>query len=143
MAVSSVNNMISLQESQLIHMLAQSPARARAEDSAENRRAWMAAGGQNLPVGMELPGTKDRGTAETVPALETWEPIDQAFSPDNINALLLAMQTQQASLDTTMLVGSSSAGPGGRTLVDYLTAPDTALDAANDDDTGEDAAVEI
>ena len=42
MALSSVNNMISLQESQLIHMLEQGPARARVEDNAENRRAWMA-----------------------------------------------------------------------------------------------------
>lgn len=136
MAVSSVNNLISLQESQLIQSLAQQSARARTETGAENRRAWMAAqgaeGGQNLPPLQELPGADDQLAAEA--AGTTFEPIDPSFSPENINALLLAMQTQQASLDTTLLLGGSAAGPGGRTLVDYLTSPDNvASDAANDD----------
>ena len=139
MALSSVNNMISLQESQLIHMLEQGPARARVEDNAENRRAWMAAGGQNLPVRTEVPGTNDRSIAQAAVAPETWEPLDPAFNPENINALLLAMQTQQASLDTTLLVGNSSTGPGGRSLIDYLTAPENALDADNDDTAALDA----
>ncbi len=57
-----------------------------------------------------------------------------ALSPDNINSLLLEMQTHQASLDTTLLLGGSAAGPGGRTLVDYLTSPDAVItDATNDD----------
>lgn len=133
MAVSSVNSMISFQESQLIHMLAQAPGRARTEDSAENRRAWLAAGGQNLPAPLEGGGMKDPAVHHALPQDTPWEPIDPAFSPEYINALLSAMQTQQASLDTTMLVGSSSAGPGGRTLVDYLIAPEAAPDAANDD----------
>ncbi len=136
MAVSSVNNLISLQESQLIQLLAQQSARARTEGNAENRKAWQAAqgaeSGQNLPGQPKAPGINDQPAADE--PLAAFEPIDPALSPDNINALLLEMQTQQASLDTTLLLGGSTAGPGGRTLVDYLTSPENiAADAANDD----------
>ncbi len=142
MTVSTVNNLISLQESQLIQMLHQQQARARTDTGAENRRAWMAGGGQNLP------GTADRAGAEdpapsaqpTLAAPSAWEPADPALSPDSINALLLALQTQQASLDTTVMLDGSTAGPGGRTLLDYLSDPDTlTTDAANDDDAAKNA----
>jgi len=133
MTISGVNNLISFQESQLIHMLQQQPSRAKTEAGAENRRAWLAAGGQNLPgaekVSSDVPDSKETSGPPTT----AWEPIDPDLSPENINALLLAMQTHQASLDTIALVGSSTSGPGGRTLVDYLTAPDTVInDAANE-----------
>lgn len=136
MAVSSVSNMISLQKSQLIQSLAQQSARTRSEGGAESRRAWLAAqgaeGGQNLPRLPQVPGINDQPGAEESVVL--FDPIDPALSPDNINALLLEMQTQQASLDTTLLLGGSAAGPGGRTLVDYLTSSDAVItDAANDD----------
>jgi len=135
MSVSSVNNLISLQESQLIQMLHGQPARTKAEAGTENRRAWMAAGGQNLPgaEGMKSPAAEGVETAPHEAEAAAMEPIDPALSPANITALLLAMETQQSSLDTTLLLSNSGTGPGGRTLVDYLTSAETLSDAANDD----------
>jgi len=135
MGVSTVNNLISLQESQLIGMLHGQSARARSDASAENRRAWMAAGGQNLPGadGAKLP---DPAPPETIgedlmrPAPEL---LDPQFSPEHIASLVLALETQQASLESTNLLSGSAAGPGGRSLVDYLTSPEIISDAANDD----------
>jgi hypothetical protein len=67
MPLSVVNGMISLQELQLIHMLAQSPARVRAEDSAASRRVRLAGGGQNLPSAVNLQGTHGLARAEASP----------------------------------------------------------------------------
>ncbi len=139
MTVSSVNTLISLQESQLIHMLQQQTTRAKTEAGAEQRRAWLASGGQDLPGAVAQPGTNDPADDSAVKvgvASTPWEPADPALNPDNINALLLSLQTQQASLDTTLLLDGSSAGPGGRSLIDYLTDPENrSVDAANDDGT--------
>ena len=137
MTVSSVNNLISFQESQLIQMLQQQAARARADAGAEHRQAWMTSGGQNLPGADATAAPADQSPTprSESAAIAAWEPSDPSLSPDNINALMLALQTQQASLDTTLLLDNSTAGPGGRTLVDYLTDPDAVTaDAANDDD---------
>lgn len=137
MTVSTVNNLISHQESQLIQILHQQQARARTDTGPESRRAWMAGGGQNLPGADDRAGPDDPApSAPQTPALPSaWEPADPALSLANINTLLLALQTQQASLDTTVMIDGSAAGPGGRNLIDYLTDPDTvAADATNDDD---------
>ncbi len=136
MSVSTVNSLISLQESQLIGMLHGQPGRAQADASAENRRAWLAAGGQNLPgtTGAKMPEA-DRAEITRAAAVQAAvEPLDPQFAPENITALVLALETQQASLDSTMLLSGSAAGPGGRSLIDYLTSPESVNDAANDDD---------
>jgi len=136
MNVSSVNSVISLQESQLIQMLHQQVARSRVDSDAEQRRAQFALAGQNLPSADNQVGvnSQSEGSARTEASSSYSQPLDPAMSPENISALLLALQTQQASLDTTLLLGGSAAGPGGKTLVDYLTSPETvANDAANDD----------
>ena len=135
MTISGANNLISFQESQLIHMLQQQPSRAQAEVSAENRRAWIAAGGQNLP-GAERVSNAAEPTADSEHPIPNtvWEPLDPDLSPENIDALLRARQTQQASLETTILLDSSTIGAGGRTLLDYLATSETVVnDAANDD----------
>jgi len=140
MSVSSVSSLISLQESQLIHLLHQQTTRARTDGSAEQRRAQFALAGQNLP-GADIqtsPKSQTETAGQSDPSASFSQPLDPAMSPDNISALLLALQTQQASLDTTMLLGTSAEGPGGRTLLDYLTSPETAAnDAANDDGAAE------
>ena len=138
MSVSSVNSLISLQESQLIHMLHQQTGRSRVDNGTEQRRAQFALAGQNLPGGDSHAGTngQSEGPARAEASHSYSQPLDPAMSPENISALLLALQTQQASLDTTLLLGGSAAGPGGKTLLDYLTSPQTvASDAANDDNT--------
>lgn len=139
MGMSTVTNLVSLQESQLIAMLHGQSTRARTDADLENRRAWMAAGGQNLPGADPAKGTDvpaPEGTTATAAQTVT-EPLDPQFSPENITALVLALETQQASLDTTLLLSGSAAGPRGRSLVDYLTSPEIVSDAANDDDATE------
>jgi hypothetical protein len=122
MHLSSVNSPLSLQESQLIQILQQQVAfraKAQAPKTEENET------GQNLPAGTNAPATDQN--------------LDPDLSPQKINALLLALQTQQASLDTTLLLSSSTAGPGGKTLADYLTSNNnvTQLSEAANDDTAE------
>src|SRR5262249_10917827 len=101
----------------------------------EQRRAQFADARQNLPDTAEAaPAEKYAGAGvQTQTAESFYEPLDPALSPENINALLLAMQTQQPSLDTRLLLNSSAASPGGKTMIDYLTDPDTVANAANDD----------
>jgi len=125
MSISSVNSPLSLQESQLVQILQQQAAfRAKTQGaSAEENEA-----GQNLPAGTNAP-------AGSVPVAAPQD-LDPDLSPQKISALLLALQTQQASLDTTLLLGGSTAGPGGETLADYLTANSNVSQlggAANDD----------
>jgi hypothetical protein len=122
MHLSSVNSPLSLQESQLIQILQQQVAfraKAQAPKTEENET------GQNLPAGTNAPATDQN--------------LDPDLSPQKINALLLALQTQQASLDTTLLLSGSTAGPGGKTLADYLTSNNnvTQLSEAANDDTAE------
>lgn len=124
MSISSINSPLSLQESQLVQILQQQAAfRAKTQGaSAEESEA-----GQNLPAGTNAPA----GGAPAAP-----QDLDPDLSPQKISALLLALQTQQASLDTTLLLGGSTAGPGGKTLADYLTANSNVSQlggAANDD----------
>ena len=123
MHLSSVNSPLSLQESQLVHILQQQAAfRAKAQgvQAAENEA------GQKLPAGTNAPATPQN--------------LDPDLSPQKISALLLALQTQQASLDTTLLLDGSATGPGGKTLADYLTSSNNVTqigEAANDDTAAE------
>ncbi len=133
MTVSGVNNLISLQESQLIHMLQQQSAKARADANAQQRQAQAASDGQNLPGADSQTGTNSQADAVTAAPVSA-ELLDPALSPEKINALLLQLQTQQASLDTTLMLGGDElAGAGGKTLLNYLTAADNDKNAANDD----------
>ena len=129
MSISSVNSPLSLQESQLVQILQQQAAfRAKTQGaSAEENEA-----GQNLPAGTNAPA----GGAPATP-----QDLDPDLSPQKISALLLALQTQQASLDTTLLLGGSTAGPGGETLADYLTANSNVsqLGGATNDDVPRDS----
>jgi len=144
MGISNVNTLISLQESQLIHMLHQRNPRADGEAASQNRRAWMeaefAARGQNMP-GAEarsapLPTLAERlREVASEAGYDMWQPSDPSLSPEKINALLSAKQAQEASLDSTLLIGDSITSPAGRTLIDYLTAPDLVMDGAANDDT--------
>ncbi len=145
MSVSSVSSLISLQESQLIQMLHQQTARAKADGSAEQRRTQFALAGQNLPgADPEITNVQPESTTQTEPQTSYTPVLDPAMSPENISALLLDLQTQQASLDTTMSLGGSAAGPGGKTLLDYLTRPEAIVnDAANDDGTTASARTEL
>ncbi|MBY0511130.1 MAG: hypothetical protein K2P94_13390 [Rhodospirillaceae bacterium] len=119
MSLSSVNSPLSLQESQLVQILQQQAAfRAKAQSAKPEENE----AGQNLPAGTNAPA---------IP-----QDLDPDLSPQKISALLLALQTQQASLDTTLLLGGSAAGPGGKILADYLTTNSNVSqlgDAANDD----------
>jgi hypothetical protein len=119
MNLSSVNSPLSLQESQLVQILQQQAAfRAKAQGAKPEETE----AGQNLPAGTNAPATPPD--------------LDPELSPQKISALLLALQTQQASLDTTLLLGGSTAGPGGKTLADYLTSNSNVTqlgEAANDD----------
>jgi hypothetical protein len=122
MHLSSVNSPLSLQESQLVQILQQQAAfRAKVQDPKTEENET----GQNLPAGTNAPATDQN--------------LDPDLSPQKINALLLALQTQQASLDTTLLLSGSTASPGGKTLADYLTSNNnvTQLGAAANDDTAE------
>jgi len=143
MGIANVNTLISLQESQLIHMLQRNP-RSEGETTPESRRAWLqaefAARGQNMP-GVQTPPARtlaDRlKEVAAEPGYDMWRPSDPALSPDNINALLAAKHAQETSLDFTLLMGESITSPAGRTLIDYLTAPDLVMDdVANDDSHG-------
>jgi len=118
-------------------MLHQQTARSKADCSAEQRRAQFALAGQNLPAtDHELTTAQAESTAQIEPPTSYSPVLDPAMSPENISALLSALQTQQASLDTTMSLGGSASGPGGKTLLDYLTSSETiANDAANNDGT--------
>ena len=104
MAISGVNNLISLQESQLIHMQQQQSAKARADANGQQKQAQAAGDGQNLPGTDSQTGTNGQADATAAIAAAA-EALDPALSPENINALLLQLQTQQASLDTTLMLG--------------------------------------
>ena len=122
MSVGSVNSPLSLQESQLLQILQQQSAmRAKAKSAGDSAETSDAKNGQNLPGGTD------------VQADAAAQNLDPNLSPEKISALLLALQTQQASLDTTLLLGGSSAGPGGKTLVDYLTANNNVANSLEDD----------
>jgi hypothetical protein len=136
MGVSSVNSLVSLQESQLTQILQLQAIKARAEANAQQKQAQAATDGQNLPGANDQAGLNDQAVAaiSQVPM----EPLDPALSPENINALLQSLDAQQASLNTTTMMSGSMAGPGGKTLVDYLADPDTmTTNAANDDTAAE------
>jgi hypothetical protein len=133
MSISGVNSMISLQESQLIQMLQQQAAKARADAGARDRQAQVAGDGQNLPGTDNTAGVPADAVVATDGVDVPPPQMDPALSPENINALLVSLQTQQASLETTLMLGGSSTGPGGKTLVDYLTNPNSIGAAANDD----------
>lgn len=122
MSIGSVNSPLSLQESQLLQILQQQSAmRAKAKGAGDPAEPGDAKSGQNLPGGTD------------VQANTAVQDLDPDLSPEKISALLLALQTQQASLDTTLLLGGSSAGPGGKTLVDYLTANNNVANSLVDD----------
>ncbi len=121
MTLYGVNNGISLQESQLIQMLQQQAARARSQTGHAHDHAQATGAGQNMPGEQSQTGSAATGGGATV---AQWQPADPALSPESINALLLQLQTQQSSLDTTLLLSNSEAGTDGKTLVDYLTDPD-------------------
>lgn len=127
MSIGSVNSPLSLQESQLLQILQQQSAmRAKAKSAGDQAETGDAKSGQNLPGGTDV-------RADTAA-----QNLDPNLSPEKISALLLALQTQQASLDTTLLLGGSSAGPGGKTLVDYLTANNNVANPLMDDGATED-----
>lgn len=137
MTLYGVNNGISLQESQLIQMLQQQAARARSQAGHAHDHAQATGAGQNMPGEQNHPGSAATGSGATV---AQWQPADPALSPENINALLLHLQTQQSSLDTTLLLSGSDAGPGGKTLVDYLTDPDDVANGPTSED-GDDVTI--
>jgi len=131
MTLYGVNNGISLQESQLIQLLQQQASRALGQSAEAQDQAKAAGTGQNMPSQAD---TTASGSA--VPVAQ-WQPTDPALNPENINALLLELQTQQSSLDTTLLLSGSEVGPGGKTLADYLTEPDAvANDASTEANAG-------
>jgi hypothetical protein len=124
MSVGSVNSPLSLQESQLLQILQQQSAfRTKAQGSAQDTDKTGTKTGQNLPGGTDVQGSDTN--------------LDPELSPDKISALLLALQTQQASLDTTLLMGGAGTGNGGNSLVDYLTSDsDTDNPFGTVDDSG-------
>ena len=133
MSIGSGKSPLSLQESQLLQILQQQSAlRAKAKGTPDSDETENTKAGQNLP-----PDGKAGGT--DVQALDNMDP---ELSPEKISALLLALQTQQASLDTTLLLGSSSAGANGKTLVDYLTANNNIAYPLMDDDVEDDGSAE-
>lgn len=118
MSIGSVNSPLSLQESQLIQILQQQSAfRAKANGTANPEDSATADAGQNLPGGKDIQGDSN---------------LDPDLAPEKISALLLALQTQQASLDTTLLLGGSSRSSSGNTLVDYLTANNNVANSSID-----------
>jgi len=121
MTISAANGAISLQESQLLYLLQQQSNKARA--AAQKAQNQAGATRQDLPT-----GTKNAAQADAAASVA----IDPALTPENITALLRELQTQQASLDTTLRLDGSGAGPGGRTLLDYLNAGTTGDNLANE-----------
>jgi hypothetical protein len=72
MSVSGANSLISLQESQLIQMLQQQSARARAGVNAQQKQAQAAGGGQILP-GTDRQ-TAGQATAVADGSIPQWSP---------------------------------------------------------------------
>ena len=108
-----------------MQLIQQQAAKALAGTNTAQKQAQTTAGGQNVPsdgTDGQTGATADQAGVSDA----TTQTMDPNLSPENISALLLELQTQQASLDTTLLLGGSTAGPGGKTLVDYLNTSSTA-----------------
>ena len=108
MTISGVNSSSTLQ----MLLLLQQQAKAATDDAHAANASDLA--GQNVPDATTQVGTNDQTATDGPPSL------DPALSPEAISQLLLQLQAQEASLDTTLLLGGGNPGAGGNTLLDYL-----------------------